>query len=61
MSKSIYDLKLHETLWEMDSGVNIQRVAGGWLYSSFDENEQTIYNSVFVPYNNEFQKEANAK
>lgn len=44
MIKSIYELKLHEVMELDDLELDILRVPGGWLY-----------NSVFVPYSNEFK------
>ena len=56
--KSIYDLKLHESTYAVDGihaslCVLVTRVAGGWVYNSFDTSNN-IGSSVFVPYNNEF-------
>jgi hypothetical protein len=51
MSKSIYDLKLHEKLrfrtadWDW---CEVLRVPGGWYYIVSDK-------GFFVPFNNEFQ------
>jgi len=48
--KTIYDLKLHESVF-IKQGLDdfkITRVPGGWIYRHID-------NSVFVPFNNEFQ------
>lgn len=50
MSKSIYELGLHQTT-ELN-GIFIRRVPGGWLY---EPTEGDIY-STFVPYDNEFDK-----
>lgn len=53
--KTIYDLKLHEIL-NIQLDKIVTRVPGGWIYCIPNNNEQNItYNSVFVPYNNEFE------
>lgn len=62
-TKSIYDLKLNETLEHFVEGdehphalaYSVIRVPGGWVYSSFDKGHN-IGSSAFVPYNNEFEK-----
>lgn len=54
--KTIYDLKLHETLsFAQDSfsqDVVVTRVSGGWIYNFKCGNNRCC----FVPYDNEFQK-----
>jgi len=40
--KTIYELELHESV-EIEDGIVVMRVPGGW-----------IYETVFVPYSNEF-------
>lgn len=54
---SIYELKLHEVARVHDGALFIQalRVAGGWIYLSFDKSSQ-IMSQSFVPFNNEFMK-----
>lgn len=47
MDKSIYDLNLHEWVYDRSIGINILRVAGGWIYDFANE-------KIFVPFNNEF-------
>ena len=47
MDNILYELQLHQSVDSMQ-GFQILRVAGGWVYI-FPEN------SVFVPFNNEFQ------
>lgn len=49
----VYALKLHETL-DTDEHT-ITRVPGGWIYWNI-----AASNSVFVPYNNEFQSKNHA-
>lgn len=59
--KTIYDLKLHESMW--DKNIRITRVPGGWIYQfckairrfKEDETEYKPINSVFVPFNAEFR------
>lgn len=59
-TKTIYDLELHENL-EIRNSLIVERVPGGWNYKYFtgtlngDDIEWTIFQIVFVPYNNEFQ------
>ena len=50
IDKNIYNLSLHEGCL-VDDDLWILRVPGGWIYRCL-ENET----SVFVPFNNEFQK-----
>jgi len=60
---------LHEKLTIKDSQpVEILRVPGGWIYTYFQLNqvmmqnggwsEEYIPSSIFVPFNNEFQKKS---
>lgn len=44
-TKTIYDLKLHESTFI--DGIGILRVAGGWIYSWSQD--------IFVPYSEEFE------
>lgn len=53
MEKTIYDLELHEEIQLLDSQF-VKRVPGGWVYSYFSD----LNVSVFVPYNEEFNKNA---
>ena len=51
--KTIYDLKLHETL-KIRGSLAVERVPGGWNYKYFmgelnrDEVEWTMFNIIFV-------------
>lgn len=60
-NKTIYDLKLNETLYaEMKWGVriDIMRVAGGWIYQPINREyngKDHWLSPCFVPFNNEFQ------
>lgn len=65
-AKDLYSMKLHE-LVDLDGYARIRRVPGGWIYHFIDQmaiegpsgaySENFITNNVFVPFNNEFQKE----
>lgn len=54
MSKTIYELKLHEKT-DLSEEWFMMRVAGGWLYTHYrlDCNAMT---TTFVPFDNEFMK-----
>ena len=54
MEKTIYDLKLHESI-VTNFGICIMRVAGGWIYDCWDIEKDEFKAGIFVPYNNEFQ------
>lgn len=55
--KTIYSLKLHETLWINNLQLSVIRVAGGWIYQDYDIREDSpVGVGTFVPFNNEFQK-----
>ena len=55
MGKSIYNMKLHETI-TIDTFLDILRVPGGWIYFTYHENGSTgildTTTSTFVPFNN---------
>lgn len=53
--KTIYNLKLHESITEF--GICIMRVPGGWIYDCWDTEKDIFKQGIFVPFNNEFQKE----
>jgi hypothetical protein len=62
-TKTIYQLKLHETvveqIWnkyqaQITGYLYITRVPGGWLYRRADPNKGCSDQTVFVPFNNEF-------
>ena len=65
MSKTIYDLELHEVLiigggQKSDEATSVQRVPGGWIYetSGLRGNNDSVSFSVtstFVPYSEEFK------
>jgi len=51
----IYELELHENL--QTDGMEINRVPGGWIYRFWDfEKKDYYHDSVFVPFNNEYQR-----
>ena len=52
INNDIYKMKLHDRVW---LGFDILRVPGGWIYSDYNNETDTMYNSIFIPYNNEFQ------
>ena len=60
-SKTIYNLELHEIMFLENKvrGISIIRVPGGWIYTfyAWDVEGKEIPNSLFVPFNSEFQKE----
>jgi len=58
MSKSIYDLNLHEGVTYDDEGiaVAVQRVPGGWTYL---HHYRGAVAATFVPWSNEFQHKNN--
>jgi hypothetical protein len=54
---AIYEMDLHDEI-EVDD-TRVTRVPGGWIYTftSYDDRNDTWrISSVFVPYNNEFQR-----
>ena len=59
--KTIYNLKLHETIFIDHNEIEIRRVAGGWLYTYYKETERqngpsywVKGHTVFVPFSKEF-------
>jgi hypothetical protein len=59
---SIYSMKLHEVIALTPTSVegaavsyfSIMRVAGGWIYQTWDTEKQDYIRETFVPFNNEF-------
>ncbi len=51
--QEMWDMELHQEL-PGDSEHYILRVPGGWIYTPCDIDGTKIYDSVFVPLNNEF-------
>jgi len=62
-TKTIYDLKLHESLYIDGEDVFVTRVASGWLYKYYHQKYDAdkcydidiVDQIVFVPYDNESQ------
>lgn len=52
---SLQDMALHEEYQQ--SGRNILRVPGGWLYQMWDWHNECWLAPVFVPFQREFQDE----
>ena len=48
-NRTIYDLKLHETLTSTHSMIRVMRVASGWIYTTRTEGSQMPI-QTFVPY-----------
>lgn len=48
----VLSLSNHESFWCIGISRTVTRVHNGWIYSSYDENKQQDYDSVFVPDNN---------
>lgn len=64
MTKNIYNLKLHESIFIDDkSSIEVMRVPGGWIYTFiqwyYSIDDEKNRHSVFVPFDNSFIKEAN--
>ena len=57
MDIDIYSMKLHETVItttdDIKREIEITRVPGGWIYA-----RPALSTSVFVPFDNEFQRKA---
>jgi hypothetical protein len=59
---SIYLMKLHDVIALTPTSINgtavsyfsIMRVAGGWIYQTWDTQKQDYIRETFVPFNNEF-------
>jgi hypothetical protein len=59
---SIYSMKLHEVIALTPTSIegtavsyfSIMRVAGGWIYQTWDTEKQDYIRETFVPFNNEF-------
>lgn len=52
----IYNMKLHQARRILRDDIRVIRVPGGWIYESIDEGKVSA--AVFVPFNDEFQREA---
>ncbi len=51
MKRTIYDMKLHETM-SIGDNYSVLRVAGGWIYRTVRGDTPAL---TFVPYHSEFQ------
>lgn len=58
--KNIYNLGLHEQLTIINNHYSVLRVPGGWIYDIpvQEIGRDIVWNSVFVPFSNEFQNES---
>lgn len=57
MEKTIYNLKLHQTIYlDTNGNSSVFRVSGGWIYY-FQFPGMNQVNSVFIPFNNEFMED----
>jgi len=55
--KTIYDLKLHESL-EITDALGVTRVPNGWLYTTATIfANRMVFSQVFIPYHKEFLTE----
>jgi len=55
--KTIYDLKLHESIYVCEKpSILVVRVPGGWIYNIQYPIEEGHDTSVFIPYDDEFTK-----
>ena len=44
----VLDLKMHERCWVRNTGKDVYRVQSGWLYSDWNSETDTAYNTIFV-------------
>ena len=59
---NIYSMKLHEVIALTPTSIEgtavsyfaVMRVAGGWIYQTWDTVKQDYIRGTFVPFNNEF-------
>jgi len=51
--KSIYTLELHEGVM-ISPYIECIRVAGGWIYVTYEDVRGNIISTTFVPFHNEF-------
>jgi hypothetical protein len=54
--KTIYDLKLHETM-SIENCTDIIRVEGGWIYRGYETVNGDISTQCFVPFGNQLQED----
>lgn len=59
---SIYSMKLHDVIVLTPTSIegtavsyfSVMRVAGGWIYQTWDTKKQDYIREIFVSFNNEF-------
>jgi hypothetical protein len=49
--KKMLSLKTHEEIWCSSISKNVLRVLDGWIYNSYDAENDKTYDSVFIPDN----------
>jgi len=54
-AETLYGMALHEIFY-IRAHISVMRVPGGWIYREYYEPSEGTDISVFVPYNNEFQR-----
>ena len=54
-NKDVYSMKLHDVIYINNGDAKVTRVAGGWVYVFLRLDHDTM-TSVFVRFDNEFQK-----
>ena len=58
----VLNLKMHDTAYLTQTGQNVFRVYGGWVYSEYDNDNGNLASSTFVPDNrNITEKNRDAK
>jgi hypothetical protein len=62
VEKTVYDLKLHESI-NFETVRTVLRVPGGWIYELGIDNGEAGWeiSTTFVPFDNEFQRECRSK
>lgn len=60
MTNELYEIGLHESLHPAGRDMEITRVPGGWIYTTYSyvggDGEHRL-SSVFVPFHSEFQND----
>ena len=47
-NNQVLNLKLHERCWVRHIQKDVLRVQSGWIYGDWDNNNDIVFNSVFV-------------
>lgn len=55
---SLYNMSLHSMI-NLQFGISIMRVPGGWIYDCWDTENDQFKTGIFIPYNNEFDIHTN--